>query len=129
MSIVRCANIDDVYLRIINHVLPIGGERFPAELRRRALYGSAISATDHFQSHIRRQIEEVRNLAPRVRVRLAHKIVADQADIERAFRGHSVRTRRFPGTQLRRRVLPECCGQDDRAIPPTAESGAELPAR
>src|SRR5260370_585671 len=71
-----------------------------------------IATEDRFHSHIGREIKKARRLSPRVRMRFAHELVADQADGERAFHScHAIRTRKCSETQPRWRELPEYCGR------------------
>jgi len=77
---VRSTNVDDVDQRGFNHFLPIRGGELPAELAPGGLDASTIATADRVHFDFGFEGEEMRGLAPGVRMGLAHEAVTDHSD-------------------------------------------------
>src|SRR5436305_3381851 len=92
----RRADIDDVHVRRLDHLAPIGHRALDAICRCRALHPVAVTPADQTKPRTHRQLADVRGERVAVAVRLAHHPVADDPDADLASRGAGAGT--HPGT-------------------------------
>ena len=77
---IRSANINDIDQRRFDDFLPIGGGLLPAQLAARGLDPGTVAAADGVHLDFCLEREEMRRLAPRIRMGLAHEAVPDHSD-------------------------------------------------
>ena len=95
VEMVRRRDIDELDLGVREQVLPVHGRVLPAPLGGERGGFRGVATRDHAHRGRALEVEELRALAPRGRVRAAHELGADQRDPDRAscLRGSDLRTR------------------------------------
>jgi hypothetical protein len=82
MRVAGRADVDDVDVLALDDRTPVAGRLGEAELRGGSADARLRSPAYDGQLDIGRQLEEAAHLAPRVRMRAAHELVADHRDAE-----------------------------------------------
>jgi len=84
VAVVGCTNVNDIDVGVADDRPPIRARILPAELLTGRLNVLGRPSANRVQHHVGRQIEELGSLTPGIRMRLAHEVVTNHSDIERA---------------------------------------------
>jgi hypothetical protein len=87
MRVAGRRDVDDIDVFAADGVVPIGGRAFPTPPFGELAHRACVAAADHLHHRLGRQVEKAADGAPGLAVGLAHKLVADECNVE-LFAGH-----------------------------------------